>query len=267
MFAVDMENPIGSVVGAYVAKPAKDFGGGAVTSILLYLLENGRVDGVVTARKVKGLTGEILLIRTVDELLKTAGNIWSVVPYTMKLKEMLSSSDVRKVAFVGLPCQAQFLRQMKMFPLTESDFASKIHVIISLFCMGTFAVESFASYLSKSHKISLEDVENIDVDGEHLVITYPGGELRLAIDLVLSHIQHGCLLCPDYTGVFADISAGRVRGETLLITRNKFGDNIVRKAAEKGYLEIEEAFEELEVAMLKAKEKVERSIRYLTRLL
>ncbi len=266
---VNLENPIGSVEGIYVAKPKKVENAGVVTSILLYMLENKKVDGVVTARKVKGILGKILLIKTRDELLNTVGNCWSVVPYTMKLKDMLTSSNLNKIAFVGLPCQAQFLRHMKTFPLVESDFANKIYVIISLFCMGTFITDGFVK-LIREYKISPEDVKNIDIDKDYLVIIHSDGEIKVPVDIVLNHIQHGCLLCPDYTGVFADISAGRAitKKGTLLITRSKLGDNIIKKASEEGYIEVESASED-EITKLKEKalEKLKRAMDYTAKLL
>lgn len=271
---VDPSNPLGSYIGAYLARPTdkkvRVEGGGAVTAILLYLLDNKKIDGVVTAKKTRGIKGEIVLARTRNEILRAAGNRWSIVPYTMRLKETLMSTDIKRVAFVGLPCQAQFLRQMKMFPLMESDFANKIYVIISLFCMGTFAVESFADYLVRNYNVPLEEVENIDIEGDYLIIIYSGKELRLPIDSIIYHIQHGCILCPDYTGVFADISAGRAsrEGYTLILTRNRFADNIVNNAAHDGYLEISEApEEELRYAREKALDKLNRSVKYITRIL
>ncbi len=271
---IDPSNPLGTYIGAYLARPTdksiRTKNGGAVTAILLYLLDKKKIDGVVVARKKKGIKGEVILARTKEEILRAAGNRWSIVPYTMKLKETLVSSDIKRVAFVGLPCQAQFLRQMKMFPLMESDFAHKIYVIISLFCMGTFAVESFADYLERYHRIPLEEVENIDIKEDYLVISYSGNKLKLPIETVIYHIQHGCLVCPDYTGIFADISAGRasIENYTLIITRNKFADKIVNEAASEGYLEIKNASkEEIRRASEKALEKLNRSMKYIMRIL
>ncbi len=271
---IDPSNPLGPYIGAYIARSTaenvKAEGGGAVTAILLYLLDKKKIDGVVAAKKTRGIKGEVVLAKTREEILMAAGNRWSIVPYTMRLKETLMSTDVKRVAFVGLPCQAQFLRQMKMFPLMESDFAGKIFVIISLFCMGTFAVESFTDYLARNYNVPLEEVENIDIEGDYLVIFYSGKKLRLPIESIIYHIQHGCILCPDYTGVFADISAGRasMEGYTLILTRNRLADNIVNNAAHDGYLEISEAAEdEIRYAREKALDKLNRSLKYIMRIL
>ncbi len=273
---LDVEHPIGTYVNIYEARAldpriaSMRRKGGAVTAILLYLLEKGIIDSVIVARKKKGLKGEAFLAKTPEEVLQAAGSKWSIVPYTLGLKEKLLSPDVRKTAFVGLPCQAQFLRQMKMFPLMESDFSRKIYLIISLFCMGTFAVESFLNYMHRSYRLQPEDIVNIEVVKDKLLIIHRSGELEIDISEALPYLQHGCLTCPDYTGVFADISAGRSPESdyTVLITRNKLADKIVKDAAGEGYIELHEAsVKTMDAILEKGREKVFRSYKYLSAVL
>ncbi len=274
---IDPENPLGNYIGIYEARSKdprvlgrKKHGGGAVTSILLYLLEYKIIDAVIVAKRKKGLTGETILAQKPEDILEAAGTRWSIVPYTLGLKEKLSSSDVKRVAFVGLPCQAQFLRQMKMFPLMESDFSRKIYLIISLFCMGTFAVESFLNYMKSSYSIEPDTIESIEVHGENLVIRHVKGVLEIPIKEALYYLQHGCLTCPDYTGLFADLSAGRSprEGYTLLITRTKHADKIVREATDKGYIELKHADDEVVKYIVdKSREKILRSYKYLAQVL
>ncbi len=277
---IDPENPLGYYTEIYLAQTADERvkrklgpdykGGGAVTSILLYLVEHGVVDAVVVARRKKGLYGETIIAKTPEEILEATGPKWSIVPYTLGLREKLTSMDVGRVAFVGLPCQAQFLRQVKMFPLMESDFSKKIYLIISLFCMGTFAVESFLNYIKKSYHVSPDEIENISINGDELVVKHVRGEIRIPIRDALFHLQHGCLTCPDYTGLFADLSAGKALkpGFTLLITRTKLADKIVREASNTGYLKLSEPDEEsLKIVIEKAREKIMRSYKYLSTVL
>ncbi len=274
---IDPEKPLGNYIGIYLAR-TKDKrvveklgpnykGGGAVTSILLYLVEHGVVDAVVVARRRKGLYGETVIATTPNEILDATGPKWSIVPYTLGLREKLSSIDVSRVAFVGLPCQAQFLRQVEMFPLMESDFSKKIYLIISLFCMGTFAVESFLNYIQKKYRVKPEEIENIGVHGDTLVVMHGRGELSISIKDALPYLQHGCLTCPDYTGLFADLSAGKSlrQGYTAIITRTKHADKILHNAVGAGYLEIIEPDREtISFIEEKAREKILRSYKYLS---
>jgi coenzyme F420 hydrogenase subunit beta len=277
---IDPEQPLGNYIGLYLAKTRDKRvierlgpsykGGGAVTSILLCLLEEGVVDAVIVARRKKGLYGETRIATTPEEVLEATGPRWSIVPYTLGLREKLLSLDVSRVAFVGLPCQAQFLRQVKMFPLMETDFSKKIYLIISLFCMGTFAVESFLNYIKRSYHVEPENIENISIQGDSLIIKHTGGEITILIKDALPYLQHGCLTCPDYTGLFADLSAGKALrpGYTFLITRTELADKIVREAADKGYMEIMEPDKEtIRFVIDKAREKIIRSYKYLARIL
>ncbi|OYT38869.1 MAG: coenzyme F420 hydrogenase [Desulfurococcales archaeon ex4484_58] len=274
---LDPDKPLGNYIVVYDARTRdqrvrerKKTGGGAVTSFVIYLIEKNIVDAVVVARRKKGLVGEIVVARSAEEILSTVGNRWSVVPYTLKLREILSSSNIRRVVFVGLPCQAQFLKQMKMFPLMESDFSSKIYLIISLFCMGTYAIEGFIDYMKRTYSIKAEDIVDIHVAGDKLVVKHSSGVLEIPISETLYYLQHGCLTCPDYTGVFSDLSAGMSSkpGYTLLIVRNKLVDKLLHEAETHGYLELEEAStESIEYVINKSREKMRKAYEYLSHIL
>ena len=164
-FIVSRDKPIGDYVSIYLARAADENirkrrvgSGGAVTSILIYLLEKNIVDAIVVAKRKKGLEGEIAIAKSRDEILKVAGDRWNVLPFTAKLRETLAEEEINKVAIVGLPCQAQFLRQMKLFPLLETDFSRKIYLVVSLFCMGTYATEAFLNFLKMMYKLEPEKI-------------------------------------------------------------------------------------------------------------
>ncbi len=198
--------------------------GGAVTALLYYLLDKGIVDAVVTAKRVKGLKGVVFVTRTKKEVPEAAGNKWSVIPFTAKLKDTTGQQGLRRIAIVGLPCQVQFLYQMKTFPLLETDFGERIHLLISLFCLGTFATESFIGLLEMQYGIKPEDVYDIKLEKDKLVIYMRQEKKELPIHEILPYMQTGCLLCPDYTGIYSDISAGiseNYLGYTVLIVRTE----------------------------------------------
>lgn len=275
---VSPEKPLGEYIKIYLARSKdpevikrKPASGGAVTTLLLYMLDEGIVDAVVVAKKIRGLQGEVIVARRKEEVLEATGSRWSVVPFTLKLKDTLLSSDIGKAALVGLPCQAQYLYQVRNYPLLETDFSEKIGFIISLFCIGTFATEAFLAYMHRVKGIPPEKIYNVKFKNGSLIVLYEKGELELSIDEILPYMQLGCLVCPDYTGVFADLSAGVSEhnpGYTVLITRNSEADRLVRNATEKGYLELREAgpivAEELEI---KARGKITRAMNYMTKIL
>ncbi len=270
-----LDKPLGEYKSMYLARARDESiwrhrigSGGAVTALLLYMLEEGIVDAVVTARKTRGVTGEIVVARSREELLEAAGTRWSVLPFTMRLKEALSDESIRRVAMVGLPCQAQFLWQMKLFPVLETDFSGKIHFIVSLFCIGTFATEAFLSSLQRLYGIEPSRVTGINIVGDTLIIRYDGGEKRILLSEAIPYMQLGCLVCPDYTGVFSDLSAGiseQYPGYTVLITRSDRAEEYLEEARDKGYVELLKApvhiVEEIEI---KARAKMIRAQKYMS---
>jgi len=271
------ENPLGPVMGIYLCRAAdedikrmKVASGGAVTALLLYMLEKDLVDGIVTAKRTKGLEGQAVVARTREELLRTAGNKWSIVPFAARIKEKIEEEDLKRVGIVCLPCQAQFFSQMRDFPLLETDFGERIKYIVSLFCMGTFAFEAFLNYLRVRYDVPPSAIEDIRLERDSLIVKHEEGELRLPIKEVYSYLQAGCLVCTDYTGVWSDISAGSLNEEegwTVMITRNPKAENLLRGAREEGYLEVRDGSHVMGSVMKGAKDKLARAQRNMMTLL
>lgn len=277
-FIVSKDKPLGDYVSIYLARALDENirrrrvgSGGAVTSILVYMLENNIVDVIVVAKRKRGLEGEIVIARTKDEIIKVAGDRWNVLPFTAKLRDTLLDEEISKVAIIGLPCQAQFLKQMKLFPLLETDFSKKIHIVISLFCMGTYATEAFLSFLKMMYNLESEKILNIQLRGEYVHILTTEGDRKIPTSKILPYVQMGCLICPDYSGIFSDISAGVSEtrpGYTVLISRTENADKIINDAKDKGFIELKRAsldiVEELE---LRANSKLMRAAKYASMLL
>ncbi|NJE54291.1 Coenzyme F420 hydrogenase/dehydrogenase, beta subunit C-terminal domain [Thermococcus sp. 21S9] len=244
--------------------------GGAVTAMLTYALEKDIIDGVVTAKRTKGLEGEAVVARTKEELLETAGNRWSIVPFAARIKAKIEEEDLKRVAVVCLPCQAQFFGQMRDFPILETDFGNRIKYIVSLFCMGTFAFEAFLNYLRVKYGVRAEEIEDIKLSGDFLEIHRETGVLAIPLKEAFSYLQTGCLVCSDYTGVWSDVSAGFVESEpgwTVLITRNQRGEELVRGAEREGYLELRDGSHVLGDVLKGAREKLARAQKNMAQLL
>ncbi|AMM54737.1 Coenzyme F420 hydrogenase/dehydrogenase, beta subunit C-terminal domain [Pyrococcus kukulkanii] len=263
------DNLLGSVVGVYLAR-AKDeeilkrkvASGGAVTAMLIYALEKGLIDGVVTAKRVRGFEGQAIVARTREEILEAAGNKWSIVPFAARVRAKIEEEDLKKVAVVCLPCQAQFFGQMREFPILETDFGERIRYIIGLFCTGTFAFEALLNYLRIKYNIKAEDIKNITLKEGFLEIQHDDSLLQLPLKEVYSYLQTGCLVCTDYTGMWSDISAGFIekeKGWTVLITRNIRGEELVKGAEREGYLEVRDGSHVMGDILRAAREKLARA--------
>lgn len=277
-FIVSKDKPIGDYIALYLARSKIERAegyergrGGAVTALLIYLLDKKIIDAVIVTKKTRGLEGEIIVAKTREDLLEAAGTRWSVLPYTAKLRESLMEEDIQRVAIVGLPCQAQFLRQMQLYPLLETDFSKKISLIISLFCMGTYASEAFIAFLKRVYKLNPEDIIDIQLRGDTLYVKMPDEEKTIPTQEILPYVQLGCLICPDYTGIFSDISAGLSEvhlGYTVLIARNKNAVKIIQEAEDAGYIETKPGtLDIVEEVKFRAEAKLIRAVKYASMLL
>ncbi len=278
MSLVSIEKPLGDYIEIVLARSKDEeirsrrtASGGAITTLLIYMLENNLVDGVVVAKKIRGLQAELVIARNREEVLEAAGNRWSVLPYTARFREALQDESLKRIAVVGLPCQAQFLWQMRSFPLLETDVVSKIYMVISLFCLGTFATEAFVDLLKLKYGLDPEKIVSVGLERNYIKVIYGEEEKKIPLQEILPYVQTGCLVCPDYTGIFSDISAGlseNYPGYTVLIIRDEKAQKLVKEASEKGYLEIIKAktdvIEEIET---KARGKIVRAMRYMSILL
>ena len=275
---VSPKDPLGEYKAIYLARAVEEEirkrrigSGGAVTALLCYMLEEGVVDGVVAVKRVKGLEGVVFVARSKEEVLEAAGSKWTIAPYTARLKATIEEQELKRIAVLGLPCQIQFLGQMKMFPLLETDFSERIKFLISLFCLGTFAHEAFLAYVRSKYGIRADEIGDVKLEGDLLVVKGEKKEAKIPISEAHQYLQTGCLLCSDYTGVLSDISAGISEmhlGYTVLIARSSLAMDLLRSAEEGGYVELEEAPQSVvdEVA-LKARGKIERATSYALRLL
>ncbi|WP_297521570.1 Coenzyme F420 hydrogenase/dehydrogenase, beta subunit C-terminal domain [Thermococcus sp.] len=271
------ENLLGQIRGVYLSRATdgdilrrKVASGGAVTAMLLYALEKNLVDGVVAAKRTRGLAGEPVVARTREELLETAGNSWNIVPFEEMIKARIEEEGLKRVAVVCLPCQAQLFGQMREFPLLEADLSCRVRYVVSLFCRGIFVFGAFINHLRIRYGIRGEEITNVRLGEGHLIIQRGREELVIPLREVCPYLQTGCLICSDYTGVWSDVSAGSVEREpgwTVLITRNRRGEKLVRGAEREGYLELRDGFHVLEDVLREAKNKLERARENMKRLL
>src|SRR5690606_36009483 len=89
--------------------------GGLVTQILCFALEKGIINGALVTKmnKESPLQPQPFIARTKEEIIEASTSKYCPVPANMALKEILSS-DVEKVAVVGLPCHIMGIRKAEM---------------------------------------------------------------------------------------------------------------------------------------------------------
>ncbi len=246
--------PMGRVLEVMVARArdqaqrahARD--GGVVTNLLLHLLDLGRIDGALVTKIVDPLTCRPWLARTRQEIIAAGGfhfdaspglslfgSKYSAYPPYMDLISPMAKQDLRRIAFVGRPCQIETMRRMETLGIVPSEV---IKYYIGLFCMGNFRFsETEQAALEKLGDFKWADIKKVNFkDG--LQVHLKTNEIKVIEFAKLDFMKRvACQYCGDYSAEFADIACGGMgatEGWTTVLVRTPLGRAIVAEAADAG---------------------------------
>jgi coenzyme F420 hydrogenase subunit beta len=242
--------PIGRVLKMTVAR-SKDqevlnraTDGGIVTSLLLHLLNKGRIDGAIVSKQVGLFKRQPWLAQSRKEIIEAAGfhfdtshgmtmfsDVYSTYSPSMAQLENVAKRRLKRVAFVGTPCQINTLRRMEVLGIVPSD---TIRYHLGLFCTGNFFFgEEQRRQLEDLGKFKWEEVDKINLK-EELMIHLRNKEVRyIPLDQLDFMKRHACLYCADYSAEFADLSFGGIGAEegwTTIAIRTPVGRAILADA-------------------------------------
>jgi len=228
--------------------------GGAVTELLLFMLETGRIDGaVVTGMDPTDPTRAMTFIaRTREQILRARQSRYIISPVNQALRGIRKTQD--RLACVCLPCQVHGIRK---WMAAEPAIRDRIACIIGLFCVTTLDSPVIRELLA-ARGISPESVDEIRFrEGG-----WPGRICAFMKDGAVVPLHHSnfkdgainyltrlyspvrCRMCPDGTAEFADISVGDawMRGRegythpamSVVLVRTQAGAKLVDDAVEAG---------------------------------
>lgn len=260
------ENPKDALMGNYIkcyVGHASDFdirfnsaSGGLVTSLLIFALENGIIDGALVTKMGNGnpLKPRVFIARTKREIISAAKSKYCPVAANINLREILNEDGI--FAVVGLPCHIQGIRKAETI---NEKLKNKILLHFGLICnhSPTFSATEF---LLRKMKLKKSDVKKIDYRGEG----WPGGmSITLKNDrkyfvpesnpfywgyLFCSYFfPKRCILCNDKICELSDISFGDAWhlsnnkiGESIVISRSKLGEDLLQKATTSNKIQLQE---------------------------
>ncbi|MDX1621121.1 MAG: Coenzyme F420 hydrogenase/dehydrogenase, beta subunit C-terminal domain [Nitriliruptorales bacterium] len=224
--------------------------GGLVSTLLIWGLENEKIDGALTSQIVdkRGpFDSEPFLARTKEDVLATAGSryTYSANPIAMAEADELKLSQI---ALVGMSCQASINGTLPAYGVNK--YKRKIALTIGLLCSKTFTYEGQEKVLAE-HGIDIADVTKINVKGRYMVWTRDGDYHEIPLKELHPYTRPGCKLCPDFAAEHADISTGGIGKDdnwTLTIVRTERGEEWMKEIIDAGLVEAKPA-EDDEVAM------------------
>lgn len=250
---------MGPVREAYLAHATdaavreKAASGGAVTALLLSLLESGRIAGAltcVTSVEDGRVRACYRIARTREEILAARGSTYVLGDFAREALPLIRES-AGSVAVVALPCEIALLRR-------DETLADKVVLAVSLFCGHTTEtplVDGLVERLSRA--AGGARLQRFRFRSGHwrgrLTAEFEDGtviEKPSSHYLLYHNLYYGapkkCLFCGDHFGYGADISAGdlwsqKLKGDELkhtgLVVKTAAGADAVSAAMRDGFLE------------------------------
>lgn len=154
--------------------------GGAVTTIMKYLLEEGIVDGVVGVCQGYDIyDGVPTLITDPDEVIKTAGSIHCATLNIAKfISKYLDGARYMKLAVACKPCDAMTLRElMKKGNVIEDNL-----ILIGINCGGTMPPVPTIRMIKDVYELDPADVIREEISKGKLIVETSEGEVGYSIE-------------------------------------------------------------------------------------
>lgn len=238
--------------------------GGVLSAILIWLLEQGEIDGAVVTGMSESepwLT-KSFIATTRKQILEAAQSKYIITSVNEILPEIADFKG--KLAYVGLPGQVQSIRKLQKI---NHAWVQNIKYIFGPFYGNTLHFSSVKSFLrSYGYKDYTAITRLYFRYGEwpgNMRVEFKNGEhIQLpkfhANYLIPFHIVKNGLLCTDLSNEFTDISGGdawapvyeeRGKGYSMVIARNAIGQNILNKMLTDGSLQLQEIDENQAITM------------------
>jgi coenzyme F420 hydrogenase subunit beta len=228
--------------------------GGIVTAVLKFLLAKKYIDGAIVAKMNAGNPplAKSFVANCGHDIDEAMGSKYCPVLLSDALR---SIEKGKRYAFVGLPCQIYSVSQ-----LAKSDELVKdsIRIYIGLFCGGTFSYNGI-SYILDKYGLRDQNIQQfefrgggwpgrmlIQTDSDTVAIPF-GSYFALVSPWFLQSTCRTCTsgLCPtaDITcgdAWLAEVMSTDKVGTSIVVSRTRAGDNILRAATYEHYLALQQ---------------------------
>ncbi|EGV19906.1 Coenzyme F420 hydrogenase/dehydrogenase, beta subunit C-terminal domain [Thiocapsa marina] len=182
---------------------------GMVTTLGARLLEQGKVDAVITTAAAPGtrFKAQPILARTPQEVLATAGNKPCLSP-ALSLIDAVREQGIKRLAVVGTGCQVHQLRA------AEAELGLERLYVIGIPCSDNVSYPDLEYFLTQVSKSPETVVHHEFMQDFSLWMRHEDGHVERLnyIDFPMDKL-HGifpssCLSCFDYANTLSDITIG-----------------------------------------------------------
>ncbi|MFW9872796.1 MAG: Coenzyme F420 hydrogenase/dehydrogenase, beta subunit C-terminal domain [Candidatus Thorarchaeota archaeon] len=210
--------------------------GGVVSSLLIHALESGLIDGVILTDKDEKWVPKPVIARTSSEILSYAGSKYTIAPTLSIYKDAINEFKLKKLAFVGLPCQTHSVRKFQLSSPLSKEYG-KFTLIIGLYCYSNYSYDLMTKFVQGELRVPLKNVEKIDISrGKFYAYLKDGSFKAVPIQKTKKFSWQSCQYCKDYSAEIADISVGSVgalkNDWNSVILRTDIGTKLFNEAVE-----------------------------------
>jgi len=229
--------------------------GGIITQTLIYLLEQGLIDGAVVLLQgqPKPWLAQPIIARSRREIVAASQSVYVPVPVNTILADMDSFRG--RLAYVGLPDQVASLRRLQRL---GHRGARKVDYVIGPYVGTSMYFGAIESYLRSKGIDQVDEIVDLKYrEGEwpgYLQIRTRSGRVLRAEKfyynyLIPFYITRSSLLAVDFTNELTDISVGdawhpRYEGQrggfSVVVGRSKKGESLLSSMEQDGAVFLEE---------------------------
>ena len=224
--------------------------GGFVSAMLIWLLDNGYIDGAL----VSGVEDDDrwkakpAVVRNREEVLATAGSRYTYCANPLALPEA-KELGLSRLALVGMGCQTS--SPPVMWDRKAGKVSKPFQFTIGLLCSKTFDDAIFAELFEAKYGLKKQDMVKMNIKGAFQIWMNDGSYHEIDLKECHQWTRKGCKTCPDFAAEHSDIATGGIGKDndwTLTIVRTKLGVEVIERMIKDGVIEARPAQED-EVAM------------------
>jgi coenzyme F420 hydrogenase subunit beta len=233
--------------------------GGVVTTILCHGLRTGLFDGAVVSAADESMPAapKPKLVTTVADAIASASSWYTYCPNNLALADA-ERLDLKRVCFVGVPCQITPTRKMQLADASYLDngrkkekhierqtkflkgFGERVTFTVGLLCTEVFTYEGLmVGKIEQEMGIPLTEVKKFNVKGKVLIYKKDGELVEMKLRQAQEYARPECHHCGDFSAELADISCGGVASMdwTITLLRTERGEQLFDDLVARGLVE------------------------------
>jgi coenzyme F420 hydrogenase subunit beta len=212
--------------------------GGTVSALMAFALKKDMIDAAVLTDR-EGMVPVPRLVTDPEEVAKYATSKYMAAPTLAGLNQGVREG-YRRMGVVGTPCQVMAVAKMRSNLLKREDFVDPVALVVGLFCTWALDTRNLITFISE--RLDVGRIRKMDIPpppAEVFIVDTGDEKLKIPLDEIRPLVPKACLICPDMTSEWADISVGVLEGApdwNTLIVRTEKGERLVQEASEAGYV-------------------------------